>query len=153
MQQALTMEVFLQEILQIKFLAQDYYSNDEVSALSNSNYDILKTIEKVHFVSWVWRRIKYIGYLHIATEFFWRVTAERIFGFLLCQINPSDAAFTIFQHLYFPGCFSLFLLYVQILFEFHWNLNGDREQIVKAIHARGGLLPASIHVFEAGWHA
>ena len=24
-------------------------------------------------------------------------------------------------------------------------------QVLKAIHARGGLLPASIHVFEAGW--
>lgn len=24
-------------------------------------------------------------------------------------------------------------------------------EILKAIHARGGLLPASIHVFEAGW--
>ena len=23
--------------------------------------------------------------------------------------------------------------------------------VLKAIHARGGLLPASIHVFEAGW--
>jgi len=23
--------------------------------------------------------------------------------------------------------------------------------LLKAIHARGGLLPASIHVFEAGW--
>jgi len=24
-------------------------------------------------------------------------------------------------------------------------------ELLKAIHARGGLLPASIHVFEAGW--
>ena len=24
--------------------------------------------------------------------------------------------------------------------------------MLKAIHAQGGLMPASIHVFEAGWH-
>ena len=24
--------------------------------------------------------------------------------------------------------------------------------VLKAIHAQGGLMPASIHVFEAGWH-
>jgi len=27
----------------------------------------------------------------------------------------------------------------------------DAVAMLKAIHARGGLLPASIHVFEAGW--
>ena len=27
----------------------------------------------------------------------------------------------------------------------------EAVSLLKAIHARGGLLPASIHVFEAGW--
>ena len=42
--------------------------------------------------------------------------------------------------------------FVELLDNFISLLVLDRgQELLKAIHARGGLLPASIHVFEAGW--
>ena len=46
----LTMELFVQEILQLKFLAKDYHFDDDVSANSHSDSGILGTIEKADFV-------------------------------------------------------------------------------------------------------
>ena len=44
------MELFLQKILQLNILAQDYHSNDDVSAISDSDSDILETVEKANIV-------------------------------------------------------------------------------------------------------
>ena len=46
----LTLEFFVQEILGLKIPAHDCHSNDDVSALNNSDSDILATIEKADFV-------------------------------------------------------------------------------------------------------
>ena len=45
------MKIFVQEILRLNILAQDYYhSDDDVSTISNSDSDILETVEKADFV-------------------------------------------------------------------------------------------------------
>ena len=41
---------FVQEILRLNNLAQDYHSDDDVLAISDSDYDILETVEKADFV-------------------------------------------------------------------------------------------------------
>ena len=48
---ALTMEFFGQEILGLKTPAHDYHSDDDVSALTNS--DILAKVEKADFVEFL----------------------------------------------------------------------------------------------------
>ena len=40
------MEFFVKEILCLKILAQDYHSDDDVSAISDSDSDILVTVER-----------------------------------------------------------------------------------------------------------
>ena len=50
MQCALTMELFVQQILRLKFLAQDYHSDDDVSAINDSDSVVLETVEKADFV-------------------------------------------------------------------------------------------------------
>ena len=50
---ALTMEFFGQGILGLKIPAHDYYSDDDVSAHSNSDSDILATVEKTDFVEFL----------------------------------------------------------------------------------------------------
>ena len=48
------MEFFGQEILWLKIPAHDYNSDDDVSALNNSDYDILATaVEKADFVEFL----------------------------------------------------------------------------------------------------
>ena len=47
------MEFFGQEILGLKILAHDYYSDDDVLAHSNSDTDILTTVEKADFVEFL----------------------------------------------------------------------------------------------------
>jgi len=47
---ALTMEFIRQEILGLKIPAHDYHSDDDVSALNNSDSNILATVEKADFV-------------------------------------------------------------------------------------------------------
>ena len=48
---ACTMEFFVQEILRLNFLAQDYYhSDDDVLVISDSDSDTLEIIEKADFV-------------------------------------------------------------------------------------------------------
>ena len=42
--------IFVQEILRINVLAQDYHSDDDVLAIIDSDSDILETIEKADFV-------------------------------------------------------------------------------------------------------
>jgi len=49
----LTMEFFGQEILGLKIPAHDCHSDDDVSALNNSDSDILATIEKADFVEFL----------------------------------------------------------------------------------------------------
>ena len=44
------MEIFVQEILRINVLAQDYHSDDDVLAIIDSDSDILETNEKADFV-------------------------------------------------------------------------------------------------------
>jgi len=44
---ALAMEFVGQEIVGLKIPAHNYHSDDDVLALSNSDFDILATIEKV----------------------------------------------------------------------------------------------------------
>jgi len=41
---------FVQEILRLNILAQDYHSNDDVLAISDSDSDTLETFEKADFV-------------------------------------------------------------------------------------------------------
>ena len=86
------MEIFVQEILRINVLAQDYHSDDDVLAIIDSDSDILETNEKADFVEVLdddssmlagfWRRVKYIGNLHSkAPEVnFWRETTYRNLG-------------------------------------------------------------------------
>jgi hypothetical protein len=50
---ALKMEFFVQEIVWRKFESQDSYSDDDVSAISGSDSDILETVEKADFVDLV----------------------------------------------------------------------------------------------------
>ena len=50
---ALTMEFVGQEILLLKIPAHDYYSDDDVLAHSNSDSDILATVEKADFVEFL----------------------------------------------------------------------------------------------------
>jgi hypothetical protein len=50
---ALTMEFVGQEILVLKIPAHDYYSDDDVLAHSNSDSDILATVEKADFVEFL----------------------------------------------------------------------------------------------------
>ena len=40
------MELFVHEILRLKILAPDYHSDDDVSAIIDSDSDILVTVEK-----------------------------------------------------------------------------------------------------------
>jgi hypothetical protein len=47
------MESFVQEILQLNILAQDYHSDDDVLAISDSDSDILETVEKADFVEFL----------------------------------------------------------------------------------------------------
>ena len=50
---ALTMESFVQKILRLNILEQEYHSNDDVSAISDSDSDILETVEKANFVEFL----------------------------------------------------------------------------------------------------
>ena len=51
---ACTMEFFVQEILRLNILAQDYYhSDDDVLVISDSDSDILEIIEKADFVEFL----------------------------------------------------------------------------------------------------
>ena len=50
---ALTMEFVGQEILVLKIPAHGYYSDDDVLAHSNSDSDILATVEKADFVEFL----------------------------------------------------------------------------------------------------
>ena len=94
---ALTMEFSVPEILQLNIASQDSDSDDDVLALSGSDSDILETVESRFYrifgrrylnVGWIWRRFRFISNLPIASVYnFWRETAERNFGFLLCQIK------------------------------------------------------------------
>ena len=47
------MGFFVQEILRLNILAQDYHSDDDVSAICNSDSDILETVEKADFVEFL----------------------------------------------------------------------------------------------------
>ncbi len=40
------MEIFVKEILILNILAQDYHSDNDVSAIIDSDSDILETVEK-----------------------------------------------------------------------------------------------------------
>ena len=46
----LAIEFLVQEILQLNIASQDSDSDDDISALSGSDSDILKTVEKADFV-------------------------------------------------------------------------------------------------------
>ena len=82
------MEFLVLEILRLNIASQDSESDDDVSALSGSDSDVLETVvEKADLVEfsliicWVWKRFIYMGNLQIASVFnFWRETAERNFG-------------------------------------------------------------------------
>ena len=50
---ALTMEFFVQEILWLNILEQEYHSDDDISAISDSDSDILETVEKADFVEFL----------------------------------------------------------------------------------------------------
>ena len=47
------MELFVQEILRLIVLAQDYHSNDDVSAISDSDSDVWVTVEKADIVEFL----------------------------------------------------------------------------------------------------
>jgi len=47
------MEFLVQEILRLNIESQDSESDDDVSALSGSDSDILETVEKVDFVEFL----------------------------------------------------------------------------------------------------
>ena len=47
------MEIFVQQILWLKIWAQDYHSIDDVSDNSDSDSDILETVEKADFVEFL----------------------------------------------------------------------------------------------------
>ena len=50
MKLARTIEFFVQEIFRLNILAQDYHSDDDVLAISDSDSDVLATIETADFV-------------------------------------------------------------------------------------------------------
>ena len=50
MKRALTMEFFAQAIVGRRIESQDSYSDDDVSAISDSDSDILVTVEKADIV-------------------------------------------------------------------------------------------------------
>ena len=47
------MELFVYEILRLQILAQDYHSDDDVSAISDSDSDILVTVEKADIIEFL----------------------------------------------------------------------------------------------------
>ena len=47
------MEFLVQEILRLNIASQDYDSDDDISALSGSDSDILETVEKADFVEFL----------------------------------------------------------------------------------------------------
>jgi hypothetical protein len=47
------MELFVQQILRLKIWAHDYHSNDDVSAISDSDSDSLETVKKADFVEFL----------------------------------------------------------------------------------------------------
>ena len=47
------MELFVHEILRLKILAQDCHSDDDVSAIRDSDSDILVTVEKADIVKFL----------------------------------------------------------------------------------------------------
>ena len=47
------MELFVQQILELKIWAQDYHSNDDVSAISDSDSDFLETVENADFAEFL----------------------------------------------------------------------------------------------------
>ena len=50
---ALTMEFFVQEIIRLNIASQDYHSDDDVLANSDSDSDILETVEKADSVEFL----------------------------------------------------------------------------------------------------
>ena len=49
----ITLEFFVQEILRPQILAQDYHSDDDVSAISDSDSDVWVTVEKADIVEFL----------------------------------------------------------------------------------------------------
>ena len=47
------MEFFVHEILRLQILAQDYHSDDDVSAISDSDSDVWVTVEKADIVEFL----------------------------------------------------------------------------------------------------
>ena len=47
------MEFFVHEILRVQILAQDYHSDDDVSAISDSDSDVWVTVEKADIVEFL----------------------------------------------------------------------------------------------------
>ena len=47
------MDLFVHEILRLKILAQDYHTDDDVSAISDSDSDILVTVEKADIIEFL----------------------------------------------------------------------------------------------------
>ena len=47
------MELFVHEILRLQILAQDYHSDDDVSAISDSDSDVWVTVEKADIVEFL----------------------------------------------------------------------------------------------------
>ena len=47
------MELFVHEVLQLIILAQDYHSDDDVLAISDSDSDIFETVEKADIVKFL----------------------------------------------------------------------------------------------------
>ena len=53
MKRALTMEFFVQAIVRRKIESQDSYSDDDVSAISDSDSDVWVTVEKADIVEFL----------------------------------------------------------------------------------------------------
>ena len=51
--QPLTIEFFVQEVWRLKIESQDSYLDDNVSALSDSDSDVLETVEKADFADFL----------------------------------------------------------------------------------------------------
>jgi len=47
------LEFFVHEILRLQILAQDYHSDDDVSAISDSDSDVWVTVEKADIVEFL----------------------------------------------------------------------------------------------------
>jgi hypothetical protein len=47
------LELFVHEILRLQILAQDYHSDDDVSAISDSDSDVWVTVEKADIVEFL----------------------------------------------------------------------------------------------------